>query len=222
MKKLLLVCLFSFRARFAGLGRSQDRRRRSQQGLRSVLQDQGSRRPASRKSRTATRRKSRTRSPITSTWARKSQTARQAANDPTLSAEARARQGQGPRPAQQDLVKPASARSRKSRPSARNEIKDELVRRHKEIVDEITKIITDYSGPQGYDLVIDKSSASVASGVSIVLYNSTKLTRYHRRHHHQAQRRAHLPAAPSAAVAPGAPATPLTNGGPRSAASRVL
>jgi hypothetical protein len=42
-------------------------------------------------------------------------------------------------------------------------------------VDEISKVISDYSGPQGYDLVIDKSSASAASGVSIVLYNSSKL-----------------------------------------------
>ncbi len=56
-----------------------------------------------------------------------------------------------------------------------NEIKDELFRRHKEIVDEITKVINDYSGPQGFDLVIDKSSASAASGVPIVLYNSSKL-----------------------------------------------
>ncbi len=56
------------------------------------------------------------------------------------------------------------------------EIQEELFRRHKEIVDQISKVITDYSGPQGYDLVIDKSSASAASGVSIVLYNSSKLT----------------------------------------------
>ena len=56
-----------------------------------------------------------------------------------------------------------------------NEIKDDLYRRHKEILDEITKVVSDYSGPQGFDLVIDKSSASAASGVSIVLYNSSKL-----------------------------------------------
>jgi Skp family chaperone for outer membrane proteins len=57
-----------------------------------------------------------------------------------------------------------------------NELKDELVRRHKEVVDEITKVINDYSGPQGFDLVLDKSSASVTSGVPFVLYNSPKLT----------------------------------------------
>ena len=56
-----------------------------------------------------------------------------------------------------------------------NEIKDELFRRHKEILDEITKVINDYSGPQGFDLVIDKSSVSAASGASLILYNSSKL-----------------------------------------------
>ena len=55
------------------------------------------------------------------------------------------------------------------------ELQEELLRRHKEIVDEISQAITAYSAPQGYDLVIDKSSASAASGVSIVLYNSNKL-----------------------------------------------
>ena len=55
------------------------------------------------------------------------------------------------------------------------ELQDEIVRRHKEIVDEITKTVSDYAGPQGYDLVIDKSSASATSGVPMVLYNSNKL-----------------------------------------------
>src|SRR5277367_1528814 len=40
------------------------------------------------------------------------------------------------------------------------EIQEELLRRHKEIVDEISKVISDYSGPQGYDMVLDKSSQS--------------------------------------------------------------
>jgi Skp family chaperone for outer membrane proteins len=61
------------------------------------------------------------------------------------------------------------------RTERQREMQDELFRRHKEIVDEISKVINDYSGPQGFDLVIDKSSASAASGVSIVLYNSSKL-----------------------------------------------
>jgi len=56
-----------------------------------------------------------------------------------------------------------------------NAVKDEIFRRHKEIVDEITTVVTAYAGPQGYDLVIDKSSASAASGIPIILYNSSKL-----------------------------------------------
>ena len=58
----------------------------------------------------------------------------------------------------------------------KGEMQEELIRRHKELVDEISKVVIDYSGPQGYDLVIDKSSASAGTGVSIVLYNSNKLT----------------------------------------------
>src|SRR5579871_4693979 len=53
-----------------------------------------------------------------------------------------------------------------------NELKDEYMRRHKEIVDQISKVVKDYSAPQGFDLVIDSSSVSVTSGASLVLYNS--------------------------------------------------
>jgi outer membrane protein len=55
------------------------------------------------------------------------------------------------------------------------ELNEEMLRRHKEILDQITKVIDDYSGPAGYDLVIDKSSVTPTSGVSIILYNSSKL-----------------------------------------------
>ena len=48
------------------------------------------------------------------------------------------------------------------------------MRRHKEILDEITKVVNDYSGPQGFDIVVDKSSASVSSGLPVILYNSSK------------------------------------------------
>ena len=73
------------------------------------------------------------------------------------------------------ISRPPSARSREFRTERSNELKDELIRRRKEVVDEITKVINDYSGPQGFDIVIDKSSASAASGVSIILYSSAKL-----------------------------------------------
>jgi len=55
------------------------------------------------------------------------------------------------------------------------ELQDEMVRRHKEIVDELSKVVSDYASTQGYDMVLDKSSQSATSGVPMVLYNSSKL-----------------------------------------------
>ena len=102
------------------------------------------------------------------------QTLDKAANDPTLSDSARKDKAGALQAKKQDLVN-LQNKIQEMKVERTREIQEELFRRHKEIVDEISKIITDYSGPQGYDLVIDKSSASAASGVSIVLYNSTKL-----------------------------------------------
>jgi outer membrane protein len=102
------------------------------------------------------------------------QTLDKAANDPTLSGSARQDKASALQAKKQDLVN-LQNKIQEMKVERTREIQEELFRRHKEIVDEISKIITDYSGPQGYDLVIDKSSASAASGVSIVLYNSTKL-----------------------------------------------
>jgi outer membrane protein len=97
-----------------------------------------------------------------------------AANDPTLSAQARQDKSTALTVKKQDLNN-LGTKIQEMTTERKREIQDELFRRHKEIVDEISKVINDYSGPQGYDLVIDKSSASAASGVSIVLYNSSKL-----------------------------------------------
>jgi Skp family chaperone for outer membrane proteins len=55
------------------------------------------------------------------------------------------------------------------------ELSDEMLRRHKEILDQITQVIDTYSGPAGFDLVIDTSSVTPTSGVSIILYKSSKL-----------------------------------------------
>ena len=98
-----------------------------------------------------------------------------AQNDPTLSAAARADKGKALDAKKQDLVSLGN-KIQEMKVEKGREIQEELLRRHKEIVDEITKVVTDYSGPQGFDLVIDKSSASAASGVPIVLFNSSKLT----------------------------------------------
>ena len=102
------------------------------------------------------------------------QTLDKASNDPTLSDAARKDKAGALQAKKQDLVN-LQNKIQEMKVERTREIQEELFRRHKEIVDEISKIITDYSGPQGYDLVIDKSSASAASGVSIVLYNSSKL-----------------------------------------------
>jgi Skp family chaperone for outer membrane proteins len=55
------------------------------------------------------------------------------------------------------------------------ELNEEMLRRHKEILDQITQVIDNYSGPAGYDLVIDTSSVTPTSGVSIILYKSSRL-----------------------------------------------
>jgi Skp family chaperone for outer membrane proteins len=96
------------------------------------------------------------------------------ANDQTLSAQARADKTAALTQKKQDLLNMQN-KIQEMNTERTNEIKDEIVRRHKEILDEITKDINDYSGPQGYDLVIDISSASSASSVSIVLYHSSKM-----------------------------------------------
>jgi len=97
-----------------------------------------------------------------------------AASDPTLSAAARQDKATALQAKKQDLVNLGN-KIQEMKVERTREINEELFRRHKEIVDEISKVINDYSGPQGFDLVIDKSSASAASGVSLVLYNSSKL-----------------------------------------------
>jgi Skp family chaperone for outer membrane proteins len=55
------------------------------------------------------------------------------------------------------------------------QLNDEMLRRHKEILDQITQIVDNYAGPAGYDLVVDTSSVMPTSGVSILLYHSSKL-----------------------------------------------
>ncbi len=97
-----------------------------------------------------------------------------ASNDPTLSPAARADKAKALEPLKMDLMNMKN-KITEMETERGNEIKEEVVRRHKEIVDEISKAITEYSVPQGFDLVIDKSSASAASGVPIILYNSSKL-----------------------------------------------
>ncbi len=97
-----------------------------------------------------------------------------AAADPTLSPTARDEKQKALQEKLQDLQN--MERKLQETSSERNrELQDEIVRLHKEIVDEIAKVVTDYSGPQGFDLVLDKSPSATTS-VSTVLFNSNKLT----------------------------------------------
>jgi outer membrane protein len=97
-----------------------------------------------------------------------------AANDPTLSAQARQDKAAALNTKKQDLVNLGN-KIKETQTERSHELEEELLRQHKEIVDEISKVIEGYAAPQGYDLVIDKSSISAGSGVSIFLYNSSKL-----------------------------------------------
>jgi outer membrane protein len=98
----------------------------------------------------------------------------QESKDPTLSAEARTERAKARDLRGGDLD--AARRSLSEFVDERKkELQDEYLRRRNNVVAELTKIITDYSSAQGYDLVLDKTSASVTSGVPIVLFSSGKL-----------------------------------------------
>jgi Skp family chaperone for outer membrane proteins len=55
------------------------------------------------------------------------------------------------------------------------DLRDELVRSHKEISEGIMRIITTYVGAQGYDLVLDISIVSETKGLSAIQFNSPKI-----------------------------------------------
>jgi len=95
-----------------------------------------------------------------------------ASTDATLSADARNDKSKALQAKAQDL-KSMERKIEEMKVERQREIQDEIGRRHQEILGEITKVINDYSGPQGYDLVLDKSGAG---GVHYLLYNSSKLT----------------------------------------------
>jgi outer membrane protein len=97
-----------------------------------------------------------------------------AASDPTLSPAARQDKATALQAKKQDLMN-LQTKIQEMRTERGHELDEERLRRHQEIVTAISKVITDYSGPQGFDVVIDKSAASAASGVSLILYNSSKL-----------------------------------------------
>jgi len=97
-----------------------------------------------------------------------------ASQDPTLSKDAQMAKAKAAEDKKQEfLALKNKLEERKS--ELDKELNDEMLRRHKEILDQITKVVDDYAGPAGYDLVIDTSSVTPTSGVSIILYHSSKL-----------------------------------------------
>ena len=88
----------------------------------------------------------------------------------TLSAAARQDKATALNAKKQDLVNLGN-KIQEMKTERGRELEEEKYRRHQEIVAEISKVINEYSGPQGYDLVLDKSSSS-GTGISIVLYLS--------------------------------------------------
>jgi len=97
------------------------------------------------------------------------------ANDQTLSQQARADKASALQAKKQDLVNLGN-KIKEMEIERKRELDEELLQKHQQILSEISKVINDYSTPQGFDLVIDKSNVSAASGISIVLFNSNKLT----------------------------------------------
>jgi outer membrane protein len=102
------------------------------------------------------------------------QTLDRAAKDPTLSQQARDEKSKALDQKKQDMMNLGN-KFQELKVQRNREGQEEVLRRHKEIMDEITKVITNYSGPQGFDLVIDKSAISALSGNFVVLYNSNRL-----------------------------------------------
>jgi Skp family chaperone for outer membrane proteins len=98
-----------------------------------------------------------------------------AANDPALSDAARKDKTAAWNAKKQDLFN-LQQKFQERKNERENEFAEAKRHVHQDIVGEISKVISDYSGPQGYDMVIDESSVSASSGASLILYNSNKLT----------------------------------------------
>ena len=97
-----------------------------------------------------------------------------ASQDPTLSKDAQLAKAKAAEDKKQEfLALKNKLEERKN--ELDKELNDEMLRRHKEILEQITQVVNGYAGPAGYDLVIDTSSVTPTSGVSIILFHSSKL-----------------------------------------------
>jgi outer membrane protein len=97
-----------------------------------------------------------------------------ASKDTTLSQAARQDKGAALQQKQQDLLA-LQNKIQETKQERERDMQDDAFRRRKEILDEITKVVSDYSIPKGFDIVFDKSGASAASGLPVVLYSSPNL-----------------------------------------------
>jgi len=97
-----------------------------------------------------------------------------ATEDPTLAPSAKADKQKAFDEKKQELFTEKNKLEEREK-ELQKELNDEVLRRHKEILDQIKQVIDAYSGPAGYDLVIDTSSVSPTSGVSIIMFKSSKL-----------------------------------------------
>jgi len=132
-----------------------------------------------------------------------------AANDPTLSPAARADKASALQQKQQDLLA-LQNKVEETKQERERDIEEDKMRRHKEILDEITKVVNNYAAPQGFDLVMDKAGISANSGSPTILYNSSKLVDITDEVIRQLNASAPPPsAAPSGAAAPATPAAPV-------------
>jgi Skp family chaperone for outer membrane proteins len=97
-----------------------------------------------------------------------------ASQDPTLSKDAQEAKAKAADDKKQEfLALQNKLQERKN--ELDKELNEEMLRRHKEILDQITQVVDNYAGPAGYDLVIDTSSVTPTSGVSIILFHSSRL-----------------------------------------------
>lgn len=96
-----------------------------------------------------------------------------AAKDPTLSKEARDDKTKALQQKAQDLAA-LQEKIQSMDTQGKRELQDQLLRSRKSLLDDITKVISDYAAPQGYDVVLDKSAPS-GVGAPVFLYTSPKM-----------------------------------------------
>ncbi|MEJ0001014.1 MAG: OmpH family outer membrane protein [Verrucomicrobiota bacterium] len=97
-----------------------------------------------------------------------------AKDDPTLGPAAREEKAKLFEEKKRDFLA-LQSRLQERRTELDKELNDEVLRRHKEILDAMQQVIGRFAASAGYDVVLDTSTVEATSGASIVLYHSAKL-----------------------------------------------